>query len=268
MSFSPPGAEKKGPELRLPAPECECNLLDAFIINRDRKLFPITRYFLSFFPFHSRSVFLSRFLKQRALAARCQEPINSLLMAAPMPSHSSARLLKSIRSFMDDLGEKKSPFGGEIIFSPSLPLLFFICRGQRQAQARGGEQAAEADEIRRNKRACFHGNALKRGEEIWGGGVPRAEEKAGGGRLQWRHRSVARAGKRRINAAGSFPAGIASRLKLLKIYFFLISVGLGQILPGRSSRTGARISIWPWSGSCFAAVSRFGGPGEAGAGEI
>lgn len=116
LEFLPPGADIKGLGWRLPAPECECNLLDAFITNRDRKLFPITRHFLPFFspylppppPLPSLSFFLPFLvLKRRALAAHCREPINSLLMAAPMPSHSSAGLLKSIRSFRDDLGGKE-----------------------------------------------------------------------------------------------------------------------------------------------------------------
>lgn len=59
LEFLPPAQSKKGLALQLPALECQCNLLDAFIINRDRKLFPITRYFLPFFPF---ALILSSFL--------------------------------------------------------------------------------------------------------------------------------------------------------------------------------------------------------------
>lgn len=40
-----------------------------------------------------------------------------------------------------------------------------------------------------------------------------------------------------MKVAGSFPAGIGSRLKLLNTYFLLIRAGLGRILPGRSGPT-------------------------------
>lgn len=42
-----------------------------------------------------------------------------------------------------------------------------------------------------------------------------------------------------MKVAGSFPAGIGSRLKLLNTYFLLIRAGLGRILPGRSGPAAA-----------------------------
>lgn len=143
---SPPDAEKKGLAWRLPAPERECNLLDAFIINRDRKLFPITRSFLSFFPpLHSHSFFLSRVLKRRAL------PGSALPRADQFAPNGSSRALASISRALTEhprphgrLGGKKNKkkekpiWRRDHIFSVSSPFVRYLRRTKAGAGSRWG----------------------------------------------------------------------------------------------------------------------------------
>lgn len=102
----------------------------------------------------------------------------------------------------------------------------------------------------------------REGTQGWG------KRGGGGGCVQQQHRGCGRSGEKENKCGWKFSRRHQEPFEALEYIFFLIRAGLRQILPGRSSRMGAGISLCLRSRSCFAALSRFGGPGEAGAGEV
>lgn len=88
------------------------------------------------------SLFLSHLSERSALAALPRAD-QSAANGSPMPCHSSAGSLKSIRRFMVDLGggKKKPICRRDHIFSVS-PFVLYVLR-TKAAQAGGGEQAVE-----------------------------------------------------------------------------------------------------------------------------
>lgn len=135
---------------------------------------------LSLFP--SFSPFSLHFPPCSALHAgpwqRCQEPINPLLTQLPRP-HPSARLARSIRSFMGNLGPKAAHLEAPSHFLRLFPFcsVFVEDKGRRRLR---GEQAAEAEPNPKKQSACFHGNALDRRQQIWGRGSTGPGEDLGG----------------------------------------------------------------------------------------
>lgn len=175
---------------------------------------PSLSLFPSFFPFPS------HFPPCSDLHAgpwqRCREPINPLLTQLPRP-HPSARLARSIRSFMGNLGPKAAHLEAPSHFLRLFPFCSVFVedkgRRQRQAQAEGGTGSGGRAESQETKR-LFSWKCPGKEAANLGKGEHRAGERSGGELSSALASRCGRSREKKENRAGSFPAGIGHCLKL------------------------------------------------------
>lgn len=171
---------------------------------------PSLSLFPSFFPF---SLSLSSLLSspRGALAALPGADQSAPNAAPPASSISPARTEHP--ELHGQFGAQSSPFGGSIPFPPSLPLLFCVCGGQRQAQAEGGTGSGGRAESQETKH-LFSWKCPGKEAANLGKGEHRAGERSGGVLSSALASRCGRSREKKENRAGSFPAGIGHCLKL------------------------------------------------------
>ena len=164
-----------------------------FLLTGTENCFQLLSIFVLFFP--SLSSFLPCSVFQAQGPGRAQ-PINSPLMAAPMPSHSSAGLRKSSRGFAGGLGgkgKKKPIWRRDHIFSVSSPFVLYLWRtkagaGWRWGAGSGGSRIPQKQKSPFSWECPEKGGAnLGRGEtQSWGKNAGGGSRSASSSLCGWR----------------------------------------------------------------------------------